>query len=268
MRAKLALGLILGLSVSLSALPALAHKTWLLPSATILSDKDPWVSVDAAVSNALFEFEHVPLSLDGLLITAPDGSKGQAENLAKAHYRNMFDLRLTQEGTWRLAVMMDGYGASYKLKGEQKRWRGPKADLSSAIPAEATEVNITHSIRRTETFVTRAKPSAVKISGKGLELEPITHPNDLYAGEKAKFRFLVDGKPAADLKITYLPGGSRWRDKTGEVTVTTDKDGVAVLTFAEPGYYWLGTSVDLPSKVKGEPSLSYGYVVTLDVQRP
>ena len=58
-----------------AALPltASAHKAWLLPSQTVLAGNDPWISVDAAVSNDLFYFNHVPLRLDNLVIIAPDG---------------------------------------------------------------------------------------------------------------------------------------------------------------------------------------------------
>jgi len=60
-------------------LSANAHRTWMLPSATVLSGNDPWVTVDAAVSNDLFYFEHFPLRLDGLQVTAPDGSVAKPE---------------------------------------------------------------------------------------------------------------------------------------------------------------------------------------------
>ncbi|MFZ1795666.1 MAG: DUF4198 domain-containing protein, partial [Dokdonella sp.] len=63
-------------------LSAQAHKAWLLPSATVLSGEDPWITVDAAVSNDLFYFNHVPLRLDALAITGPDGKPVQAENRA------------------------------------------------------------------------------------------------------------------------------------------------------------------------------------------
>ena len=36
-----------------------AHRQWVLPSSTVLSAADPWVTVDAAVSNELFYFDHV-----------------------------------------------------------------------------------------------------------------------------------------------------------------------------------------------------------------
>ena len=62
--------------VALLAAPvaANAHRQWMLPSMTVLSGNDPWVTVDAAVSNDLFVFEHVPMRLDGLVITGPDGA--------------------------------------------------------------------------------------------------------------------------------------------------------------------------------------------------
>ncbi|HSX65264.1 MAG TPA: DUF4198 domain-containing protein, partial [Pseudoxanthomonas sp.] len=54
-----------------AALPfsAMAHKAWLQPSQTVIAGTNPWITVDAAVSNDLFYFNHVPLRIDGLVIT-------------------------------------------------------------------------------------------------------------------------------------------------------------------------------------------------------
>ena len=55
------------LAMSLCApLGAQAHRVWMLPSATVLSGDDVWVTVDAAVSNDLFYFEHFPLQIANL----------------------------------------------------------------------------------------------------------------------------------------------------------------------------------------------------------
>ena len=77
----------------------------MLPSATILSGDDQWVTIDAAVSNDLFYFEHYPLQIASigkppagvpagrgarpahLTITAPDGSKVEAQNGSMGRYR-------------------------------------------------------------------------------------------------------------------------------------------------------------------------------------
>ena len=50
--------------VTLSS-PALAHRFWILPSSTVLSGEEPWVTFDAAVSNNLF-FDSCGYDLDFL----------------------------------------------------------------------------------------------------------------------------------------------------------------------------------------------------------
>ena len=71
-----------------------AHNLWLLPSTTVLSKAD-WITVDAAVSNDLFFFNHRPLNLANLRVTAPDGSAVKPENAAEGKLRSVFDLNLT-----------------------------------------------------------------------------------------------------------------------------------------------------------------------------
>ncbi|RZJ03251.1 MAG: DUF4198 domain-containing protein, partial [Rubrivivax sp.] len=83
---------------------AQAHNVWLMPSSTVLS-KAEWITVDAAVSNDLFFFNHVPLRLDNLTVTAPDGSALAPQNMHTGKLRSVFDLQLTQPGTYRLAVI-------------------------------------------------------------------------------------------------------------------------------------------------------------------
>ena len=83
---------------------ALAHKAWMMPSQTVIAGTNPWITVDAAVSNDLFYFNHVPLRLDNLVITAPDGSKVDPQNSATGKFRSVFDVELKQPGTYRLAV--------------------------------------------------------------------------------------------------------------------------------------------------------------------
>src|SRR5690606_35847747 len=104
-------------------------------------------------------------------------------------------------GTYKLAVINDGLMASYKVGSETKRWRGKAEDFAKEVPAGATDVNVSRTVSRMEVFVTSGKPSdtVLKPTNSGLELAPITHPNDLFAGETASFRFLLDGKPAADI---------------------------------------------------------------------
>lgn len=235
------------LAVSLSvALPmaAHAHRAWMLPSATVLSGNEPWVTVDAAISNDLFYFEHNALRLDSLAVIAPDGKTVEAENKSTGKYRSTFDVKLTQKGTYKLTMVNDGLSASYKLGNENKRWRGTAESFAKDIPADAKDVNVSRMQSRMEVFVSSGKPTdtVLKPTGTGLELVPITHPNDLFAGDTSNFRFMLDGKPAADIEVTLIPGGIRYRDQLGEIKVKTDKDGKFSVKWPTAGMYWMNAS--------------------------
>lgn len=257
-------------TVMLAALLPLAshaHKTWLLPSATV-STVDQWVTVDAAVSNDLFYFNHVPLRLDALAITAPDGSKASPENSSTGKYRSTFDVHLTQNGTYKLAIVNQGLFASYEENGAPKRWRGTAERFASEVPAGAKNLQVSESQGRIETFVTAGKPTldALKPANVGLELVPVTHPNDLYAGEPASFRFLLDGKPATKLPVTVVAGGTRYRDSQDEVQLTTDDKGEISVTWPAPGMYWLETSIqDQKTSIEQAKQRRASYVATFEV---
>lgn len=245
---------------------ASAHRQWMLPSMTVLSGDAPWVTVDAAVSNDLFVFEHVPMRLDGVTITGPDGAPVEAQNKFTGKYRSVFDIQLTKPGTYRVANVSGGMMVSYKQGGEQKRWRGAPADAAANIPADATEVKKTMSDRRVEFFVTSGAPTtdALKPVGKGLELVPVSHPNDVIAGEKATFGLVLDGKPAAGVEVTVEPGGTRFNDERGEIKTTTDKDGKFSVAWPKAGFYWLEATVKAPADASGIERTA-GYVATFEV---
>ena len=254
-------------SVSLLAIPAQAHRAWLLPSATVLSGTDAWVTVDAAISNDLFYFEHHPLQLDNLSIMGPDGKAVTPENTSKGRFRSTFDVKLAEPGTYKVMVVNQGVFANYKVDGQNKRWRGKADQLSTAIPADATDVKISETQGRIESFVTSGKPTTetLKPTGTGLEMVPVTHPNNLVAGEKATFRLVLDGQTASGVNVEIVPGGIRYRDKLNDSKVTTDESGTFSVTWPGPGYYWMSASVrDDKSKIKNAQRRS-NYAVTVEV---
>jgi len=242
---KKTLALVALAAALVAPLSAQAHRAWLAPAYTNLSGNDGWVSFDAGMSNGVFIPDHAAMRLDGLVITAPDGSKAQAEHINQGQYRSTFDLHLTQPGTYRVANVGGGFFASYTLNGEQKRWRGAEADYPAALPAGATNVVASRNFSRTETFVTLGEPSVTALAptGQGIELVPVTHPTDLVVGEPATFKLLKNGQPAADLEVTVARGGTRYRDNPEETTVKTGADGAFTVTWTEPGLYWLNASV-------------------------
>jgi uncharacterized GH25 family protein len=264
---KIALRAILLAAALLAPLASHAHKTWLLPSATV-STVDQWVTIDAAVSNDLFYFNHVPLRLDSLMITAPDGSKIAPENSHTGKYRSVFDIQLKQNGTYKVALLNQGVFASYEENGARKRWRGSAEKFATEVPANAKGLEVNESVGRIETFVTAGKPSdaALKPSNVGLELIPVTHPNDLFAGEASKFRFLLDGKPAANLNVVLQPGGTRYRNEQQEQQLKTDANGELSVTWSNPGMYWLESVLqDQKTSVRQAKQRRVSYVATFEV---
>ncbi|WP_298091014.1 DUF4198 domain-containing protein [uncultured Sphingomonas sp.] len=268
-------------ATALLSIPAAvsAHRGWLLPSGTIFSGTDSWVTVDAAVSNDLFFFDHQPMRLDGVKVWQPDGTPGQLQNGATGRYRSVFDVKLDKPGTWKIGSENSAVMGSFKVNGEEKRIgrRGPPRPdapppLTVAdIPANATDVKVTEMANRNEIFVTAGAPTTTvfKPTNKGLELAPVTHPDELVAGEPARFRFLVDGKPAANLKVTVIPGGKRYRDSENAMELTTDGQGLLTVTWPTAGMYWLNaTATDSNTTTPRATERRLGYTTTLEVMAP
>jgi uncharacterized GH25 family protein len=263
---KKSLALLALTAVLAAPMAAQAHRAWMAPAYTVLSGNDGWVSFDAGMSNGVFIPDHNAMRLNGLVITAPDGSAVQAENQMQGRYRSTFDLHLTQNGTYKVANVMNGFMASYTLNGEQKRWRGSAAEFPAALPQGATDVRATRTANRIETFVTLNNPTDTVFAptNEGLEMVPVTHPNDLVAGEAATFKLLNDGRPAADLDVTVARGGLRYRDNPEESTVKTGADGTFSITWPEAGMYWLNASVR--SEGQGDqPGANAQYVAVVEV---
>ena len=108
---------------------------------------------------------------------------------------------------------------------------------------------------------------ALKPEQRGLELVPVTHPNDLYAGEPAKFRLLLDGKPAADLEVDdrgrrHALSRSAGRDEADDRRARAS----SASTWPAPGMYWLeATLQDEKTSVPQAKQRRVSYVATFEV---
>lgn len=288
----------------LIAIPTLAsaHRQWMVPNATVFSGTNNWVTVDAAASNDLFFADHQPMRLDGVKAWAPDGSEAKIENAATGRYRSVFDVKLDKPGTWKIGTYTNSVAGSFKIDGEEVRVGGrprgpamaggpggpggpgangtpgapPQPPMRSVqsvddIPANATDVKLTQMIARNEIYVTANQPSdaVFKPMGAGIEFQPITHPDELVVGETASFRFLIDGKPAAGLKLSVVPGGKRYRNDDGAREILTGADGVAKIDWPEAGMYWINASAsdDKPTVARAT-SRRLSYTTTVEVLLP
>lgn len=94
---------------------------------------------------------------------------------------------------------------------------------------------------------------------------PVTHPNNLVVGEKATFRMVLDGQPAAGLAVEIVPGGIRYRDQLNDIKATTDEAGAFTVTWPGPGMYWMNAQVqDDKSKIK-DARRRANYTTTVEV---
>lgn len=251
----------------LTALPLTvqAHKAWLLPSSTTVTAGE-WISVDAAVSNDVFHFNHAPLRLDNVRVQAPNGESIALQNAITGKFRSAFDFATEAPGTYRISVLNRGLFASWKENGEQRRWRGDAQRFAQEVPAQAEALSVTESLGRVETFVSAGAPTPIAVAGEGLELSGSTHPNDLFNGESAAFKLLLDGQPAAGLKVTVIPGGSRYRNQLQAMEVATAADGSFSVTWPKAGMYWLECSAISEKNVTAPATQKrYTYVATLEV---
>jgi hypothetical protein len=254
------------------ACAAQAHRPWMLPNSTFIeTDREAWVTIDGAVSEALFSLDHLPLRMDGLTVTDPDGATAPAPAATVGKFRSSVDLKLPKDGTYRITLAATSVMGSYKLNGEMKRFRASEQTAAKEIPAGATDVNRTTMVQRQDTFVTLNKPSngALKPLGTGLEMVAVTNPTELRTGEKATFRFQLNGQPLPNFPFSLVPGGVKYRGTINEVRFSTDARGEATFTLPAPNMYWLSAAYPANAPrgpADGQPEAKrYSYSATLEI---
>lgn len=264
--------LALAASASICAIGAAsAHRMWITPSAFTLSGEEQWITVDGAISNDLFFANHVPLTSDALIVTRPDGQSGEIENAATGRFRTVFDVQLNQQGTYRIAETGALFFAEWQENGETQRRRGSLEQLRSGGVLAHDGVRLMRSARRVETYVTLGAPNetALRPTGQGLELRPLTHPNDIFAGEPARFVLLQNGEPAAGLQVEIVKGDDRYADAVQSQTLTSAADGSISFTPQQVGRYWLASQAEGVAEMDGVPMRQLlTYTLTFEVVQP
>jgi hypothetical protein len=233
-----------------------AHARYILPSHTILSGQAPqYVTLSASISNDIFHPDK-PLGnngggvvnpfLQGIFqfikptITLPDGSL--SDNILWQAYarQSVADLKLEQSGTYKISFIQSPTPLTTftNAEGEKSRQFGEQVPM----PSGATDI-VRHTVHsRVETYITHNAPSeaALKASGQGLEVLPLTHPNDLFVGEPAQFQLLLNGKHLPQgIEVELTREGTRHRNQRGIQHLTTDPQGNVTVDFDQAGFYLL-----------------------------
>lgn len=268
MKFKSTLSLLAILSLGLSA--AHAHRAWVLPSTTVLSGDESWVTFDLCASNNIFFPNHRPMPVDSITALAPDGSAIAPQNATEGALRTTFDLELKQEGTYMIGVIRSGLGAFWREGEERKRWRGTKEELISKGITKKPGVRISDGHSAIISYVTLGKPSDTVLKPKGQGIEIVFndgHPNDLFTNETSKLTVLLNGKPAAGLELTLMPDGDRYRNEAGEIKLKTDDKGSCEIHWSKAGRYWLNAEIEEEGEeIDGVPLRKmYAINLTLEV---
>ena len=220
-----------------------------------------WVSLDAGFAEIFFQSE-VAFDKGHFQVLTPKGEWVAPARLEHFTTRSLVEYQTKDEGTYRFTtgVRKAAIFRMYEVNGERKFTRDPK----EVLPKGHKLLDHYQSVTLAETYVTLKAPSqaALKPYNQGLEVVPVTHPTDIYAGEAFTFRVLLDGTPLADTEVSVFTGYDGNEHETATLTAKTDKDGKAEFKLDKTGVYLLYTRKSAPAP-KGAEAPNYGYVYTL-----
>ncbi|MDC8832514.1 DUF4198 domain-containing protein [Alteromonas gilva] len=229
-----------------------AHRAWVKPSTTAVSGDSEWITFDAAIANGIFHPDHFAYPVERLSVVSPAGQPVTIQHQQKLRYRSVFDVELTETGTYKVFTASQSLMAFWQDEdGERHRWpgRGETAsveDFYDSVPQDARDLMVMETANRLEVYVTLGAPTSQTntLTGKGLELKALTHPNDAYTGEDIAFQFFMNGEAAEGTKVTVVKDGEKYRDTAAGLETTADSKGNITLQFDEPGMYWLEAELE------------------------
>lgn len=247
----------LALAVSL---PASAHTPYVVPS-NFAPRAGQTLALDASFAETFFVPE-AAFDDSQFTVTGPDGAEAPlASQVMKT--RTVAEYTLPAgSGTYRISTG-PRLGALFRTW-EQNGKRESSRDASVKIPAGAKVISNFQSLTQAVSYVTAGNPDRAALAprNKGMELVPVTHPNDLYVGETFEFIVQYDGKPLTDqaVEVTEAVWSS---DRTPQVVnLKSDAAGHVRLPLSAAGT-WIALSRYRTAAPAGAPVAEYSNSITL-----
>lgn len=183
---------------ALLSFTATAHVPYLAPES--FEPIRGWVSLEASFADKFFvpeaKFDHSEFQ-----IVTPAGTLEKPAEQQAVRSRIVLEHQLTQEGSYRFSsgVREGAVFRSWQQNGKTINSRDPKQQPPAGVALTAHFQSITLA----ETYVSKGKPTATALKpwGKGLELEFMSHPNDLYINQPVQARLWFEGKPLANSEL-------------------------------------------------------------------
>lgn len=237
-----------------------AHSPYLLPNYFDLGKRDH-VSVQASFTEN-YLVPDVVMKSDDFHAVLPDGSKTA---LVPVYSQDLavLDVATVADGTYRLSSGLRSGNTRKAALLPDGEWKFLR---DGDTPPAGGKVHEVLSLTRADVYVSRGTPTdkALAPGGKGLEFHMLTHPNKLLAGGGVKLRVLVDGKPAAGVRIT-VQKASLDSAQVAPLEVTSDAEGNAVLPLATAGIYHAMARHRFVVAGAEAKAQSHTYALTLEV---
>lgn len=255
---------LLTLSALLLAASASAHTPYLAPN-TFAPQPGQTVTLDAAFAETFFVPE-AAFDQSHFSITGPDGRDVEPARMQALDTRTVLEHTLgKQPGTYRVSsgLRVGAQFRTWELDGKRQTVRDPNV----AMPKGATLIASFQSRTLAETYLSVGKPDrrALAPRNRGLELVPVTHPNDLYVGESFAFTVQYDGVPLAGQTVDISEAVWTSDRKPTQVSVTTDAAGRATLKLDRAGT-WLALTRHRTPAPADAPVREYSNSTTLTFQ--
>jgi hypothetical protein len=240
---------------------ALAQHTPFMKPANFHPTSD-MVSVQAAYSRDIF-CPALGVSSPDFQILGPGGTPRAFARISVETFETMLDAPLPSHGTYRFTTG-EMYGDIANMIYSRGEWRPVR-------PGERVRTRARTQTMRTVTvadaYVTRGEPTRAPLDtaiGR-LAIRPITHPNQITAGDGFDAELLFNGAPFPNMPfVLYEPGQS---EDDMERSFVTDERGRAHITFERPGLYVAAARFRTQAP-EGSGVDVYGYStsLTLEVQ--
>lgn len=251
-----------GLLLAVAPGAALAHMPYLLPNVFDTVERDH-VTVQASFTEDPF-IPEVVMKSDAFHVL---GANGRTPITAVTYLRDLavFEAPIPAKGAYRISSgeRLGRKGKMFKSAAGQWEMTGEGAERPAGV--ELVDVQ---SVTLAEVYVSRGAPTneALAVTGKGLELRPITHPSAIFAGQPARFELTFDGKPVGGASVeVYRSAGIYDGRKRLDGALKTDAKGGFALTPPDAGTYLALIRHRTAAPAGAEtPYRSYSYSLTFE----
>jgi len=257
--------LALAAAAALGAHSALAHTSYLLPSAFSTAEADV-VTIQASFGEKLFFRPEVAVTSETFHLYRPDGRRDQFDRIETFRQLTILESDLTEPGTYRFTTgeRLGRIGVQVKT-GDQ--WRPLEPGKS---PPAGAETRKSQTATVADVYVTKGAPTraVLDVPVGRLALKTETHPSAIYMDDGLVVTVTFDGAPLAGQALELDREGGGYEEPRFHQALRTDAQGRVKLTFDRPGAYLLMTRHQAAAPAGAETAVrSYTTSLTFEVTR-